>query len=193
LEASVAAHHRGRHLDPHLVTSVEHTYFLLADYSKTLDCYAKKSGYYLDCAALTALGENKTALSRLRERDRMLGAGGPIQALIRSLRAYTEGDFQECLNAIEIGESLTQSDPEILYYMARHLARINEQERAIAMLSRVIDGGFLCATAISRDPWFASLPSSPDYVELMRIAELKRRKAHSAFLAAGGEQLISIT
>jgi len=37
--------HRGRHLDPHLVTSAEHTYFLLGDYSKTLDCYAKKSGY----------------------------------------------------------------------------------------------------------------------------------------------------
>ena len=75
LEASVAAHHRGRHLDPHLVTSAEHTYFLLGDYSKTLDCYAKKSGYYLDCAALVALGENQTALSRLRERDRPGGAG----------------------------------------------------------------------------------------------------------------------
>ena len=194
LQASVAAHHRGRHLDPHVVTSVEHTYFLLGDYSKTLDCYAKKSSYYyLDCAALVALGDNKTALSRLRERDRPGGAAGPVQAIMRSLRAYTEGDFQECLNAIEIGESLTHSDPEILYYMARHLARINEQERAITMLSCVIDGGFLCATAISRDPWFASLRASPDYVELMRNAELKRRKAHAAFLAAGGEQLIGIT
>ena len=112
---------------------------------------------------------------------------------MRSLRAYIEGDFQECFNAIEIGESLAQSDPEILYYAARHLARINEQERAITMLSRVIDRGFLCGTAISRDPWFASLPSSPDFVELMRNAERKRRKAHAAFLVAGGEQLISIT
>src|SRR6202162_6085291 len=192
LEASVAAHHRGRHLDPHLVTSVEHTYFLLADYSKTLDCYAKKSGYYLDCAALVALGDNKTALSRLRERDHPGGAAGSLQAIMRSLRAYIEGDFQECLNAIEIGESLTQSDPEILYYAARHLARINEQERAITMLSRVINGGFLCGAAISRDPWFASLRSSPHYVELMRNAEIHRGKVHAAFLAAGGEQLSSI-
>jgi serine/threonine protein kinase len=193
LEASIAADHRGLHLDPHLVTSVEHTYFLLGDYSKTLDSYAKRTGYYLDCAALVALGDNKTALSRLRERDQMVGAGGAMQALLRSLRAYVEGDFQECLSAIEVGESLTRSDPEILYYMARHLARINEQERAISMLSRVIDGGFLCGTAISRDPWFASLRSSSHYVELMRNAALQRSKVKAAFLAAGGEQLISIT
>jgi eukaryotic-like serine/threonine-protein kinase len=193
LEASVAAHHRGRHLDPHLVTSAEHTYFLLGDYSKTLDCYAKKSGYYLDCAALVALGDNETALSRLRERDHPGGPAGPIQAIMRSLRAYIEGDFQECLNAIEIGESLTQSDPEILYYAARHLARINETDRAITMLSRMIDRGFLCASAISRDPWFASLHSSPQYAELMHNAEIQRGKVHAAFLAAGGEQLISIT
>jgi hypothetical protein len=46
---------------------------------------------------------------------------------------------------------------------------------------------------MSRDPWFASLRSSSDYVELVRDAELKRRKAHAAFLAAGGDQLISVT
>ena len=193
LDASVAAHYRGRHLDPHLVTSVAHTFFLLGDYSKTLDGYSKKTGYYLDCAAFVALGENKTALSRLRERDRPGAPAGSVQPIMRSLRAYIEGDFQECLNAIDIGEGLTQSDPEILYYVARHLARINEQERAITMLSRVIDGGFLCGTAISRDPWFTSLRSSPNYVDLMRTAELQRSKVHAAFLAAGGEQLISIT
>jgi hypothetical protein len=111
---------------------------------------------------------------------------------MRSLRAYIEGDSQECLNAIEMGESLTRSDPDILYYMARHLARINEQERAITTLSKVIDGGFLCATAISRDPWFFSLRCSPRYIELMRNAEIKRSKVHAAFLGASGEQLLSV-
>ena len=192
LEASVAAHCRGRHLDAHLVTSVEHTYFLLGDYSKTLDCCGNKTGYYLDCAALVALGESQTALVRLRERERLGAAAGPVLAIMRSLRAYIEADTQECLSAIEIGESLTRSDPEILYYMARHLARINEQERAITTLSKVIDSGLLCATAISRDPWFFSLRCSPRYVELMRSAEIKRSKVHAAFLEAGGEQLLSV-
>jgi serine/threonine protein kinase/tetratricopeptide (TPR) repeat protein len=192
LEASIAAHQRGCHLDPHLVTSAAHTYFLLGDYAKSLDCYGNKAGYYLDCAALVALGDDKTALARLREREHSGGATGTVQAIMRSLRAYLEGDFEECLKAIAIGEALTRRDPETLYYIARHLARVNEQERAIAILSKVLDGGFLCATAIARDPWFESLHSSVHYVELMRKAERKRSEVHAMFLAAGGERLLSV-
>ena len=193
LEASVAAHHRGCHLDSHLVTSVAHTYFLLGDYAKTLDCYGDKLGYYLDCAALAALGDDKTALARLRERERPGIATGAMKAIMRSLRAYLEGDFEECLKASEIGESLTPRDPEVLYYMARHLARINERERAITILSSVLDCGFLWATAIARDPWFSSLRASVRYVDLLRKAEQKHDEVHAAFLAAGGEQLLTVT
>lgn len=81
----------------------------------------------------------------------------------------------------------------MLYYAARQVARINERERAIAILSRVLDRGFLCATAIARDPWFASLPSSGHYVALMRKAEQRRSEVHATFLAARGEQLLSVT
>jgi hypothetical protein len=61
-----------------------------------------------------------------------------------------------------------------------------------AIDARVLDGGFLCATAIARDPWFASLHSSVHYVELMREAERKRSEVHAMFLAAGGERLLSV-
>jgi eukaryotic-like serine/threonine-protein kinase len=193
LEASVAAHHRGCLLDSHLVTSAAHTYFLLGDYAKTLDCYGDKGGYYLDCAALAALGDDKTALARLRERERSGIATGAMKAIMRSLRAYLEGDFEECLKVSEIGESLTPRDPEVLYYMARHLARINERERAITILSSVLDRGFLWVTAIARDPWFSSLRASVPYVDLIRNAEQKRDEVHAAFLAAGGEQLLNVT
>ncbi len=192
LEASVAAHQRGCHLDSHLVTSAAHTYFLLGDYAKTIDCYGDKAGYYLDCAALAVLGDNKTALARLRERERLGGATGAVKAVMRSLRAYLEGDFEECLKATEIGESLTPRDPELLYYMARHLARINERERAITILSSALDRGFLWATAITRDPWFSSLRASVPYVDLIRNAEQKRDEVHAAFLAAGGGQLLTV-
>ena len=192
LEASVAAHLRGRHLDPHLVTSAAHTYFLQGEYASTLDCYGKKGAYYLDCAALVALGENQTALSMLREREQSGGTTGAVQGIMRSLRAYLEGNWQECLNAIATAEAAIRRDPEILFYSARHLARINESDRAISALSAAIDRGFLCTSAISRDPWFASLRSLPLYVELMKRAEQRRRETHAAFLAAGGEQVISV-
>src|SRR6202011_5847428 len=73
LDASLAAHFRSHHLDPHLVTSVAHTYFQRGEYQKSLDCYGTKGGYYLDCAALAALGDNRTALARLREREQSGG------------------------------------------------------------------------------------------------------------------------
>jgi len=192
LDASIAAHVRGRHLDPHLMTSAAHTYFLLGDYANTLDCYSKKGGYYLDCAALVAMGENQTALSKLREREHSGGATGSVQGIMRSLRAYLEGNREECLNAIVAADTAIRKDPETLFYSARHLARIDETDRAISALSTALHRGFLCASAISRDPWFDPLRSLPRYVELMQEAERRRSETHAAFLAAGGEQVISV-
>jgi serine/threonine protein kinase len=192
LDASIAAHLRGRHLDPHLMTSAAHTYFLLGDYANTLDCYSKKGSYYLDCAALVATGEHEAALSKLREREQSGATTGAVQGIMRSLRAYLEGNWKECLNAILAADTAIRKDPEVLFYSARHLARINETDRAISALSTAIDRGFLCASAISRDPWFAPLRPLPRYIELMKEAERRRSETHAAFLAAGGEQVISV-
>jgi len=193
LEASVAAHHRARQLDPHVSTSVAQTYFLLGDYQKTIECYPPKVAFYLDCAALVMLGDKETALAKLREREQAGGATGVFRAIMQSLRAYLEGDFEGCLGAIEVGESLTRRDPEGLFYTARHLAQINQRERALKILSGVIDSGFLCGSAISGDPWLASLRSLPDYSELLHIADQRRSQAHASFVEAGGPQLLNIT
>src|ERR1035437_7722663 len=40
LEESVRVHHRARRLDPKIVTSVAHTFFLLGDYERTLEWYS---------------------------------------------------------------------------------------------------------------------------------------------------------
>lgn len=191
LEASVAAHLRARHLDPNLVTSAAHTYFLMGDYAAAVDDYGKK-GYYLDCAALAALGEDQAALSMLRTREQSGNTKGSVSGIMRSLRAYLEGDWEKCRNAITTAETTIQTDPEVLFYSARQLARIDDTERAIEALSNALDRGFLCASTMSRDPWFEPLRSCPRYDVLMQKAELRRAEVHIAFLAAGGEQLISI-
>jgi len=193
LEASIAAHHRARHLDPNVVTSVEHTYFLLGDYQNSIDCYARKGGFYLDCAALVMLGDNEQALARLHAREQSGVATGSVRAIMQSLRAYLEGDFEGCLRAIEVGEPLTRRDPESLFYTARHLAQIKESARAHKILSSVIDSGFLCGSALSRDPWLASLHCVPDYSHLFQTVDQRRRQAHASFLEAGGPELLNIT
>jgi len=111
---------------------------------------------------------------------------------MQSLRAYLEGDFEECLSAIEVGEPLARKDPECLYYMARHLAQIDQRERALKILSSVIESGFLCGSAMSREPWLASLRSFPDYSELLHIADQRRSQVHASFLEAGGPRLLNI-
>lgn len=111
---------------------------------------------------------------------------------MRSLRAYLEGNWVECGNAISTAGTAILGDPETLFYSARHLARINQTEQAISTLSKVIDRGFQCASVLSRDPWFEPLRSCSGYIELMQKAERRRVETHASFLAAGGEQVISI-
>jgi serine/threonine protein kinase/tetratricopeptide (TPR) repeat protein len=193
LEASVAAHRRARHLDPHVVTSVAHTYFLLGDYRKTIECYERKGGAYLDCAALVMLGDNEGALTKLRERELSGVATGTVRAIMQSLRAYLEGDFDACRGAIEAAEHLTRRDSESLFYTARHLAQINERKRALETLSSAIESGFLCGLALSSDPWLVPLRSLPEYGQLLQTADLQRCQAHASFLEAGGAELLNIT
>jgi hypothetical protein len=112
---------------------------------------------------------------------------------MQSLRAYLEGDFDACRRAIEGAEHLTRRDAEVLYYTARHLAQINEPERALTTLSRAIESGFLCGSALSSDPWLAPLRSLPEYGQLRQTADQQRGQAHAGFLEAGGPELLNIT
>jgi len=190
LQASLAAHNRARRLDPNVVTSAEHTYFLLGEYPKTLAFYDNKAGYYLDAAALAALGRNEEALERLRHRKAEGAPTGIVGAAVESLRCYLEGDIEGCLMAVPALESPDRVDPESLFYIARHLARINLGERAIATLGKVIDSGFLCAPSLGNDPWLASLRSDPGFGGLSEKAEQRRIEVHAAFLQAGGEDVL---
>ena len=193
LEASIASHERAQSLDPNILTSVPHTYFLLGEYEKSLACYGTKVGFYLDCAALVALGEREEALTRLRSREESGGATGAIRAIMQSLRYYLEGNFAECLKAIDAGESHAKTDPESFLYIARQLALIEQTERAVQVLFHVIEKGFVCTSTIERDPCFASLRSSPRYDQLLSLAQLRRREAHQMFLDAGGPELLNLT
>jgi hypothetical protein len=112
--------------------------------------------------------------------------GGP-HALMRSLRALLEGDSAGVIRAIDASE---MRDPESLFYMARHLAYIKEEDRAIALLFRAVEQNFICEFSLTHDPWFDPLRSHARYAELLQTATQCRRQAHTAFVEAGGELLL---
>jgi serine/threonine protein kinase len=191
-QASIAAHEMARFYDPHIETSVVHTFFVLGEYEKVAAWSETQAGHYVDCAALAALGDEQKALRRLTERIRAGVAKGVFQPIMEMLRAYLQGDRDECIRLMKCEESrsLACKDPEALYYVARQLAKIGENERAIELLHRVIEGGYSCATGLKRDPWLAGLHCVPHFDEVMRLAVQRSIESHEAFLGADGPKLL---
>jgi len=132
------------------------------------------------------MGRNEEALCRLRQRQETGSGRGLLAILMHSLQAYLENDASLCVRPLHELETLPRRDPESLFYMARHLGRIGEREQAIAILGKVIDGGFLCASSLVRDPWLDPLRGAPGFRELSQRVEDRRQVAHAAFLRAGG-------
>ena len=193
LDASLAAHERALRFDASIKTSVPHTHFMLGDYRRVVEIFEREFSFYLDCAALAALGENKEALRRLRKREAERAVVGAVKGIARSLQAYLEGDIEASLKIIAAAEDEVRGkEPESYYYLARHLAKMNQIESAIRMLHYVLDGGFLFGSSLERDPWFESLRRSSGFAELLQRAQKQGYEAHEMFVAAGGEGFLGV-
>jgi TolB-like protein len=188
LRASLVAHRCAKELDPHIVTSVEHTHFLICDYQETLDLIPPEKGYYLDAMALASLGRVEEARARLIHREELAFCGPYL--LMRSLRALLEGKREDAMRAIDELEASRVQDPETTFCMARHVAYVGDPNRAINMLSAVIEKNFVCDFALAQDPWLESVRAHPHFANLLQRAAERRRDAHAAFIKAGGESLL---
>jgi serine/threonine protein kinase len=187
LEASVAADEQARRLEPHIRTSVTHTFFARGDFERCLETSAGDIGY-VDALALVSLGRGAEALRALREK------GGSPHPLIEGLRtalcASIEGERERSLDRIERTLALRFRDPEALYYVVRHLAALGERERALAEFTQVVEQGFTCLPAFVRDPALDCLRGAPEFVATLQRAEAGYREALAAFVEAGGEQVL---
>lgn len=190
LQPALAAHHEARRLDPQIPTSVNHTYFMLGDYSRALEASAGDFGY-AQAIALVALGRANEAISMLREREQMnpwrLG-----RLFLTSLRALLEGNHAESLQASDELIQATFRDPEGVFYLARQLAYLGQEAKALSVLSRAIDNGFFCYPAMIRDPWLDPLRGRVEFTDLLRKAQQFHREAVRSFLSRGGDSLLGI-
>lgn len=191
-DASIAAHHLARRLDPQIRTSVTHTYFMLGDYRRSIETSAGDIGY-IEPLALTALGRQAEALDLVKQREHTDGLHPLIALYLASLRALLEGDITACVSAVERTVAHPPLGPEELYYCARTLAWVGEPARALSVLQCAVDRGLACFTALVHDPWLDAIRTMPEFASISRRTETRHRETADAFIQAGGEAVLGLT
>jgi len=185
VDACFAAHRQARRLDPNIVTTVGNAHLLMGDYAAALETDASD---YTRILTLQHMGRESEALRCLQECE---SKDLPVTSrlLLRTLQAALEGNDPESLEATKrVVEVFT--DPEGLYYMARHLSYLGDTAPALATLKRVVDGGYFCVPVFARDPWLDPLRTHPEFVKLLKQAEARHKEARTVFIEAGGERLL---
>lgn len=182
LQESIEAHRRATQLDPAIITSVAHTFFLSGEYASAIETYSGRAAYYLDAAAWAALGDRTRAIALLRERLGRMSLSGLMTALMSSLLAILEGRAEEAVRLME--EADTTREPEILVYFARHYARLKLADRAVEALRLAAQSGFVCVPAtLVADAWLSTLRKHSEFGSLLSSAETLVQEARSSFEA----------
>jgi DNA-binding winged helix-turn-helix (wHTH) protein len=179
LDESVESHSRAADLDPAIVTSVSHTYFLQGEFHAAVESYgARGGGFYLDAAAWAALGDREGARLMLAKRLAQPRGSPEMLAAMASLLAIVEERFGEAVALMEACESI--EEPETLIYFARHFARIDRGGEAVQLIRRAGDAGFVCAPQTLRsDPWLEPVRMHPWFGELLRSSEEQVKNARA--------------
>jgi serine/threonine protein kinase len=187
MAASNAATEQAKRLDPRIRTSGAHTHFMLGDYERVLD-FQVETVPYMRNLALMMLGRTGEALASVASID--AGAAGRLGRFVESLRHTLNGRRDEGVAALR---ALTDiPDPEGRFYIARSLAFFGEHAEALELLAGVVEGGFFCLPAFTRDPWLDGVRGTPEFAALLRRAETRHRQAMISFLSAEGDRILGV-
>ena len=192
LDASLASHAQALRLDPQIRTSVAHTYFMLGDYRNVLTTSSGGDSLYIHPLALSQLGREREAVELLREHLQKELALPLIRLIGTSLLALLEGRPEDSVQDAEHYIRSSCRDLESLYYLARQLAYLGKEARALEVMQEVVELGYICFSAMARDPWLDSLRGYPEFTRVLRTAEKRHRETAQAFMAAGGGRILGV-
>lgn len=190
LDASAAAHVRALALDPKIKTSVPHTWFMQRDFERVAAIGV--SGFaYIVPMAMAQVGRRDEAIPLMRQIESKVPPR--LRDFVVAGRTLLEGQPRESVAAISRVAASDFRDPEGLFYLARQLAHLQEHDASLALLDRIIGGGFFCLPVLERDPWLDPLRPSPAFSTLLRRAEGLHRAATDAFAHLRGAQVLGLT
>jgi hypothetical protein len=105
-------------------------------------------------------------------------------------RTLIEGHSVESIAAIGRIVASDFRDPEGLFYRTRHLAHLNETDRALGLFRRVVEGGFFCFLVMARDPWLDPLRGRSEFDGLLDQARARHHEAAARFAQVGGDVIL---
>jgi TolB-like protein len=189
LEASVAAHSRAVALEPKIRTSVPHSWFLQRDYARVASMRIEDNPYIV-AVSLGESGRKDQAITASRALEEKTNTR--MRDFLVAARTMIEGDAASSVAAIERIVASAFNDPEGLFYLTRHLARLNQVDSALALFERVVGGGFFCYPSMLMDPWLEPLRERQQFANLLATVEEQHHLAEKQFARLEGDRILGI-
>ena len=136
------------------------------------------------------MGRGREAIPVLRELEPRIPTR--IRDFVVAARTLLEGDAGASAAAASRVATSDFSDPEGLFYLARHLSHLEHTAPALQLMERVVAGGFHCHPIFARDPWLDPLRKKPAFKKLLENASSEHEKARTAFARLGGAKLLGV-
>jgi hypothetical protein len=134
------------------------------------------------------LGRTEEALASLDTLNQKIPSR--LVVFAASLQQLMHGERDACRQTIARLSNIR--DPEGRFYLARMLNYIGDHEDALRLLGDVVEDGFFCVPAFSRDPWLDSLRGTSEFSAILRRAETRHRQAVINFLSAEGDRVLGV-